>query len=128
MNPDQPLTALPLADSQGVEVGDPVFAIGSPFGLDQSLTNGIVSATNRTIQGLDGSPIEGVIQTDAALNPGNSGGPLLDSRGRVIGINSQIASEGGGSNGIGFAIPAATLKRLVDQLRSGSTQTAAYSR
>ena len=128
VNPDQPLTALPLADEQSVSVGDPVFAIGSPFGLDQSLTNGIVSATNRTIQGLDGSPIEGVIQTDAALNPGNSGGPLLDSRGRVIGINSQIASEGGGSNGIGFAIPAATLKQLVDQLRSGSAQTAAYSR
>jgi putative serine protease PepD len=127
VNPDQPLRALPLADSQGVDVGDPVYAIGSPFGLDQTLTDGIVSATNRTIQGLDGSPIEGAIQTDAALNPGNSGGPLLDSSGRVIGINSQIASQGGGSNGIGFAIPAATLKRLVEELRGASAQTAAYS-
>ena len=127
VSPDQSLTALPLADSANVQVGDPVYAIGSPFGLDQTLTSGIVSATGRTIQGLDGSPIAGAIQTDAALNPGNSGGPLLDSHGRVVGINSQIASEGGGNNGVGFAVPSTTLKNLVSQLRSGSAQRAAYS-
>ena len=110
VNPDQPLNALSLDDASNVSVGDPVYAIGSPFGLDQTLTSGIVSATNRTIQGLDGSPINGVIQTDAALNPGNSGGPLLDSHGRVLGINSQIASESGTSDGIGFAIPSSTCK------------------
>ena len=128
VNADQPLTALKLADSAGVTVGDPVFAIGSPFGLAQTLTSGIVSATDRTIQGLDGSPIDRVIQTDAALNPGNSGGPLLNSSGQVIGINSQIASESGSSAGIGFAVPSATLSALIEQLRSGSGQTASYQR
>ena len=112
------LPALTLADSSAVGVGDEVFAIGSPFGLEQTLTSGIVSATGRTIQGLDGSPIEGVIQTDAALNPGNSGGPLLNSSGQLIGVNSQIASSGqsAGNVGIGFAVPSNTVGNLLRQI------------
>ena len=121
------LPALDLAGSSKVGVGDAVYAIGSPFGLEQTLTSGIVSAVDRTIQGLDGSAIHGVIQTDAALNPGNSGGPLLDAHGRVIGINSQIASGGGQGNvGVGFAIPSSVLAALIEQLRSGSAQAATY--
>ena len=113
-----PLQALSLADSGGVGVGDEVYAIGSPFGLEQTLTSGIVSATGRTIEGLDGSPISGVIQTDAALNPGNSGGPLIDARGNVIGVNSQIASagQGAGNVGIGFAVPSNTVVQLLEQV------------
>ena len=114
----QTLRALSLADSSAVGVGDEVYAIGSPFGLEQTLTSGIVSATGRTIQGLDGSAISGVIQTDAALNPGNSGGPLIDAHGRVIGVNSQIASDGQGAGnvGIGFAVPANTVAELLTQV------------
>lgn len=109
------LKPLKLAGSSTVEVGEPVYAIGSPYGLDQTLTSGIVSATGRDIQGLDGSTITGAIQTDAALNPGNSGGPLLDADGRVIGVNSQIASASGGGGqsgnvGVGFAIGADTVR------------------
>ncbi len=108
------LTPLKLAGASTVTVGEQVFAIGSPYGLDETLTGGIVSATGRTIQGVDGSSISGAIQTDAALNPGNSGGPLLDADGDVIGVNSQIASSGTGGNvGVGFAIGADTVKALI---------------
>jgi putative serine protease PepD len=109
------LKPLKLADSGQVGVGDPVYAIGNPYGLDDTLTTGIVSALNRDIQSPDGSTISGVIQTDAAINPGNSGGPLLDAQGDVVGVNSQIASGGGGGNvGIGFAIPSSTVKEFLD--------------
>jgi len=97
-------------------VGQKVFAIGDPFGLDQTLTTGIVSALGRTIQSATDRAIEGVIQTDAAINPGNSGGPLLDSAGRLIGVNTAIASPSGASAGIGFAIPADTVNLIVPQL------------
>src|SRR3954471_12394343 len=112
------LTPLPLGTSRDVQVGDPTIAIGNPFGLERTLTTGVVSATHRTIQAPDGFEIDGVIQTDAAINPGNSGGPLLDATGRVIGINSQIATggSGGGNVGIGFAIPIDTAQHLLPQL------------
>jgi len=112
------LTPLVLGTSRGVQVGDPTIAIGNPFGLERTLTTGVVSAMRRTIQAPDGFEIDGVIQTDAAINPGNSGGPLLDAAGRVIGINSQIETggSGGGNVGIGFAIPIDTAKRLLPEL------------
>src|SRR3954465_8172232 len=112
------LDPLTLGPSQGVQVGDPTIAIGNPFGLERTLTTGVVSATKRTIQAPNGFEIDGVIQTDAAINPGNSGGPLLDAAGRVIGINSQIETggSGNGSVGIGFAIPIDTAKRLLPEL------------
>ena len=114
------LEVLPLGDSSKVEVGDPVVAIGNPFGLSRTVTTGIVSALQREITAPDGFQISDVIQTDASINPGNSGGPLLDSEGRVIGINSQIATGGGqGSVGIGFAVPVNTAKQLLPQLREG---------
>jgi S1-C subfamily serine protease len=100
-------------------VGDPTVAIGNPFGLERTLTTGVVSALQRRITAPSGFAIEDVIQTDAAINPGNSGGPLLDAAGRVIGVNSQIATGGdasSGSVGIGFAVPAATVKRVLPQL------------
>jgi S1-C subfamily serine protease len=110
---------LVLGDSTTVQVGDPTLAIGNPFGLDRTLTSGIVSALQRQIQGPSGFSIDNVIQTDAPINPGNSGGPLLDAGGRVIGINSQIATgEGGqGSVGIGFAIPVNTAKEFIPRLK-----------
>jgi putative serine protease PepD len=113
------LHALTFADSSKVHVGDTSYAIGNPFGLDHTFTRGIVSALHRQIQAPDGTTINGVIQTDAAINPGNSGGALLDAAGRVIGVNSQIASSGsagggqGGNVGIGFAIPAATVQAFI---------------
>ena len=112
------LPPLPLGSSRGVQVGDPTIAIGNPFGLERTLTTGVVSATKRTIQAPDGFEIDGVIQTDAAINPGNSGGPLLDAAGRVIGINSQIETGGSGTGnvGIGFAIPIDTARRLLPDL------------
>jgi putative serine protease PepD len=112
------LQPLSLGSSRDVQVGDPTIAIGNPFGLERTLTTGVVSATKRTIQAPNGFEIDGVIQTDAAINPGNSGGPLLDAAGRVIGINSQIATggSGNGSVGIGFAIPIDTAKRLLPDL------------
>ncbi len=113
------LKPLRLATS-GVEVGDTVYAIGSPFGLSQTFTSGIVSAVGRDIQAPDGATIADVIQTDAAINPGNSGGPLLDANGDVVGVNSQIASQGGGNDGIGFSIPAATVKTMLEQAASSS--------
>jgi S1-C subfamily serine protease len=118
-------TPLPLGDSSKVEVGDPVVAIGNPFGLDRTVTSGIVSALQRQIQAPNGFSISDVIQTDAAINPGNSGGPLLDSSGAVIGINSQIASQSGGNEGVGFAVPSATAGDVVSQiLEDGSVQRA----
>jgi S1-C subfamily serine protease len=112
------LRPLALGTSRTIQVGDPTIAIGNPFGLERTLTTGVVSATRRTIQAPNGFEIDGVIQTDAAINPGNSGGPLLDATGRVIGINSQIATggSGGGNVGIGFAIPIDTAKRLLPEL------------
>ena len=120
---------LPLGDSTSVQVGDPTLAIGNPFGLDRTLTSGIVSALQREIQAPDGFTIDNVIQTDAPINPGNSGGPLLDGAGRVIGINSQIATLGAGGNGsvgIGFAIPINTAKAFLPQLHGGALHPAAY--
>jgi putative serine protease PepD len=117
---------LPLGDSSKTEVGDPVVAIGNPFGLDRTVTSGIVSALQRQIQAPNGFSISDVIQTDAAINPGNSGGPLLDASGRVIGINSQIASQSGGSEGVGFAVPIATVQEVAEQLIDGGSVQRAY--
>ena len=113
------LHPLALGDSRSVRVGDPTVAIGNPFGLERTLTTGVVSALQRRITAPSGFAIEDVIQTDAAINPGNSGGPLLDAAGRVIGVNSQIATGGEGASGnvgIGFAVPVATVKRVLPDL------------
>ena len=107
---------LPLGMSGDLRVGQKVFAIGNPFGLDQTLTTGIVSALNREVPGEGGATIRGAIQTDAAINPGNSGGPLLDSAGRLIGVNTAIYSPSGASAGIGFAVPVDAVARVVPQL------------
>lgn len=114
--PEEQLDPLPIGTSQDVRVGQKVLAIGNPFGLDHTLTTGIVSALGRTIKSLTQRTIEGVIQTDAAINPGNSGGPLLDSGGRLIGINTQIVSPSGTYAGIGFAVPVDTVNRIVPEL------------
>ena len=116
---DAPKSKLPpiaVGASRDLLVGQRVYAIGNPFGLDQTLTIGIVSALNREIESFNGRTIRGVVQTDAAINPGNSGGPLLDSAGRLIGVNTQIASPSGGSAGIGFAIPVDEVNRIVPRL------------
>jgi S1-C subfamily serine protease len=105
-----------LADSHQLLVGQKVLAIGNPFGLDSTLTTGVISALGREIESMAGTRIEDVIQTDASINPGNSGGPLLDSHGRVIGVTTAIFSTSGTSAGIGFAVPSATVARLVPQL------------
>ena len=107
---------LPLGRSGGLVVGDPVVAIGNPFGLERTATTGIVSALKRVITAPNGFEIQNVVQTDAAINQGNSGGPLLDRRGRVLGINSQIATETGGSNGVGFAVPIDTIRPVADAI------------
>jgi len=117
-----PLTPLRLSTS-GVSVGDTVYAIGSPFGLSQTFTSGIVSAIGRDIKAPDGATISNVIQTDAAINPGNSGGPLLNAAGEVVGVNSQIASQGGGNDGIGFSIPAATVRSMLESGSSSSSSS-----
>jgi S1-C subfamily serine protease len=109
---------VPLGTSQDLRVGQKVFAIGNPFGLDWTLTTGIVSALGRSLPTEDGRNIDNLIQTDAAINPGNSGGPLLDSAGRLIGINTMIYSPTGASAGIGFAVPVDTVNRVVPQLIS----------
>jgi putative serine protease PepD len=114
--PAAKLTPLPLADSSAVQVGDGVVAIGNPFGLDGTVTSGIISAVDREIAAPDETPIEGAIQTDAAINHGNSGGPLLDLQGKVIGVTAQIQSESGGNDGVGFAIPSNTVRSIADQL------------
>jgi S1-C subfamily serine protease len=118
--PTERLRPIPLGTSKELQVGQSVLAIGNPFGLDQSLTTGVISALGREIDSVTRRPIQGVIQTDAAINPGNSGGPLLDSAGRLIGVNTQIYSPTGASAGIGFAIPVDTVNRIVPELiRSG---------
>ena len=110
------LTTIPFSDSDNLIIGQKVLAIGNPFGLDRTLTTGIISGLQRPIRARNGRPIEGAIQTDASINPGNSGGPLLDKNGKMIGINSQILSPAGGSVGVGFAIPVNIAKRVVPQL------------
>ncbi|MBN8869759.1 MAG: trypsin-like peptidase domain-containing protein [Solirubrobacterales bacterium] len=128
--PESEMKPLTLGDSSNVKVGDPVVAIGNPFGLDRTVTTGIVSALQREISSLNQYAISNVIQTDAAINPGNSGGPLIDADGNVIGVNSQIATGSGSSTsgnvGIGFAIPSNTVKDVVDQLKDGGTVEHAY--
>ncbi len=123
--PADSLRPVRLGDSDRVRVGQSAYAIGNPFGYSATLTTGIISALSRQIAGLTGDIIEDVIQVDAAINTGNSGGPLLDSRGRVIGINSQIASPSGTSAGIGFAIPVNTVTRVVPQLIAHGAYTPA---
>jgi S1-C subfamily serine protease len=108
--------AIRLGDSSALRVGDPVVALGSPFGLEGTITSGIVSALHRPMTAPNGFTINDSIQTDTAINHGNSGGPLLDSSGRVIGVNAQIESDGGGSDGVGFAIPSNTVRSIVSQL------------
>jgi S1-C subfamily serine protease len=122
------LHPLPLGDSARLGVGDPVVAIGNPFGFDRTITNGIVSALQRQITAPDGFTIDQVVQTDAAINPGNSGGPLINARGQVIGINSQIATGGNGDAnvGIGFAIPIQTAKQELGKLETGGTVQHAF--
>ena len=122
------LRPLTLADSDSVQVGDLAVAIGYPLGLDRTATAGIVSGVGRAIKAPNGFSIDKVIQTDAPINPGNSGGPLLDDAGRVIGVNSQIAtaSSGGGNVGIGFAVPSNTVSQVVPRLESGGTISRPY--
>ena len=124
----QGIKPLALADSDGVKVGDLAIAIGYPLGLDRTATAGIVSGVGRDIKAPNGFSIDKVIQTDAPINPGNSGGPLLDGAGRVIGVNSQIATAGGsgGNVGIGFAVPSNTVRQIVPRLRSGGSIRRAY--
>jgi protease Do-like 1, chloroplastic len=114
--PETMLEPLAIGTSHDLRVGQKVLAIGNPFGLDHSLTTGVVSALGRTIKSMSNRTIEGVVQTDAAINPGNSGGPLLDSAGRLIGVNTQIVSPSGAYAGIGFAVPVDTVNRIVPEL------------
>ncbi|MDJ0840576.1 MAG: trypsin-like peptidase domain-containing protein [Acidobacteriota bacterium] len=114
-SPDK-LQPIPVGATKDLKVGQDVLAIGNPFGLDHTLTTGVVSALNRTLESTNNRKISGAIQTDAAINPGNSGGPLLDSAGRLIGVNTQIYSPSGASAGIGFAIPVDTVNEVVPQL------------
>jgi len=119
------LPAIAVGTSSDLEVGQKVFAIGNPFGFDQTLTTGVISGLGREIESVTRRPIEGVIQTDAAINPGNSGGPLLDSAGRVIGINTAIFSPSGAYAGIGFAVPVDVVNRFVPQIiRDGRVRKA----
>ena len=120
------LDPIPLGDSSTVQPGEAVVAIGNPLGYDFSITEGIVSATNRNLQSPNGSIIANGIQTDAAINEGNSGGPLIDSSGKVIGINEQIASQSGGNQGLGFAVPIDSAANVVDQLKKTGTVTYAW--
>jgi putative serine protease PepD len=124
--PSSQLTPLTIGNSDAVQVGDPVVAIGSPFGLPETVTSGIVSALHRTIDSPNNFTIANSIQTDAPINHGNSGGPLLNAAGEVIGVNSQIQSESGGSDGVGFAIPSNTVRSVVSQLVAGKTVAHAY--
>jgi S1-C subfamily serine protease len=129
IDPDEApkLTPLKLGDSTKLRVGDPVIAIGNPFGYDRTVTTGIVSALQRQISAPNNFQIDNVIQTDASINPGNSGGPLIDARGEVVGINSQIATGGAnGSVGIGFAVPVSTAKQIVPQLKDDGEVERAY--
>jgi len=124
--PADQLDPLALGDSSGLDVGDPVVAIGNPFGLDRTVTAGIVSALQRQISAPDGFTISDVIQTDAPINPGNSGGPLLDSSGEVVGVNSQIESNSQGNVGIGFAVPITTAGEIAQQLIANGEVQHAY--
>jgi S1-C subfamily serine protease len=125
---DLRLRPLTLGASSDLEVGDPTVAIGNPFGLERTLTTGVISALQRRIDAPDGFQISDVIQTDAAINPGNSGGPLIDASGRVIGINSAIRTgdSGGGSIGIGFAVPIDRAKEVLPTLKKGDDVERAY--
>ena len=124
---DAELEPLELGASENLRPGDPAIAIGSPFGLEGTVTAGIVSALGRTIQAPNGFSISGAIQTDAAINPGNSGGPLLDEQGRVIGVNSQIRTGGGNANtGVGFAVPVDEIKRSLPALEKGEDPERAF--
>jgi S1-C subfamily serine protease len=120
------LRPLPLGDSTTAQVGEPVVAIGSPFGERQSLSVGVISATDRSIASLTDFNIAGALQTDAAINPGNSGGPLVDSHGRVLGINQQIKTNSGGGEGVGFAVPIDVAKRSLAMLRADGKASYAY--
>jgi putative serine protease PepD len=116
--PKEGLTLIPMGDSNNLLVGQKVLAIGNPFGLDRTLTTGVISGLERPIRAKNNRPIDAAIQTDASINPGNSGGPLLDKYGRMIGINSQILSPSGASAGVGFAVPVNTAKRIIPELIS----------
>jgi S1-C subfamily serine protease len=120
------LEPVTLSDRSSFTVGEPVAAIGSPFGEDQSLSIGVISATNRTVEGLTNFGIDNAIQTDASINPGNSGGPLLDAKGQLIGINEQIASSSGSNSGVGFAIPVTSVRYSLDQLKADGKVDYAY--
>jgi S1-C subfamily serine protease len=120
------LKPLELGSSADVAVGEPVAAIGSPFGEEQSLSVGIISATDRSIDSLTKFKIDGALQTDASINPGNSGGPLLNQEGQVIGINQQIQTQSGGNEGVGFAVPSDLVKRSVEDLRGDGKAEYAY--
>jgi len=124
--PKEKLKVIPMGDSKSLRIGQKVLAIGNPFGLQRTLTTGIISSLGRTIRSEAGTLIEDVIQTDAAINPGNSGGPLLNSEGEIVGINSAIISPTGGNVGIGFAIPVNTAKRVVPELVSKGYVTYPY--
>ena len=124
--PSSQLFPLSVGSSTDLQVGDGVVAIGSPFGLEETVTSGIVSALHRSISSQTQFTISNAIQTDAAINHGNSGGPLLDSQGHVVGVNSQIKSESGDNAGVGFAIPSATVSQVAPQLISSGKATHAY--
>jgi putative serine protease PepD len=124
--PSSLLQPLALGDSGALSVGDGVVAIGSPFGLAETVTSGIVSALHRQMTSPSGFAIDNSIQTDAAINHGNSGGPLLDTQGRVIGVTAQIESDSGGNDGVGFAVPSKTVRSIADQLISSGKAVHAY--
>jgi S1-C subfamily serine protease len=120
------LHPLKLGDDHEIEVGEPVAAIGSPFGAQSSLSVGVISALNRSVKSLTQFLIEGAIQTDASINPGNSGGPLLDAKAQVLGINQQIQTSSGANDGVGFAVPVSAIKRSIAQLEEDGTAEYAY--
>jgi putative serine protease PepD len=124
--PPSLLTPIQVGNSDAVQVGSPVVAIGSPFGLSETVTSGIVSALGRSIDAPNNFTIANAIQTDAPINHGNSGGPLLNAAGQVIGVNAQIQSQSGGSEGVGFAIPSNTVRSIVSQIVAGKTVAHAY--
>jgi S1-C subfamily serine protease len=127
VNPDGlSLHPLELGSDADLQVGQPVAAIGSPFGEQQSLSSGIISATDRSVKSLTQFQIEGAIQTDASINPGNSGGPLLDANARVLGINEQIETDSGSNSGVGFAVPISAIKRSIAQLQENGSAEYAY--
>src|SRR5882757_546395 len=124
--PSSDLHPIPFADSAAAQVGDPVVAIGSPFSLPETVTQGIVSAVGRSITAPNNFTIEGAIQTDAAINPGNSGGPLLDGNGHVLGLNDQIQTNSGSNSGVGFAIPSNMISRIANEIIAGKSVKHAF--